>query len=111
MLGYHPMTVTWILVALSTFSLFAAYLTPFFMRRVGSALGWYLRRKTEGRRASLLEVMEEDEKAYLEKQTAGEKTLDGDWENVEAYALGSSPNGQTGEKQWDGIVGFFHPFW
>lgn len=54
--------------------------------------------------------MEEDEKAYLEKKTAGEKTLDGDWENVEAYAVGSSPNGQTGEKQWDGVVGFFHPF-
>ncbi|EOO03578.1 putative alpha- -mannosyltransferase alg11 protein [Phaeoacremonium minimum UCRPA7] len=109
-LGYHPMTITWCLLALSTIPFLTAYLLPFLTRRIGSALGWYLRRKTEGRRTSLLEVMEEDEKAYLEKKTAGEKTLDGDWENVEAYAVGSSPNGQTGEKQWDGVVGFFHPF-
>ena len=31
-------------------------------------------------------------------------------ESVDAYAVGFAKNGEKGEQEWDGIVGFFHPF-
>jgi hypothetical protein len=87
------------------------FLAPLFWRATGSVLGWYLRRKTDGRRSQILEVMEEEERAFEQKnhgRTAGD---DDEWETVEAYAVGSANNGEMGEAEWDGIVGFFHPFW
>ena len=80
-------------------------LSPYVLRAFGSVLGWYLRKKTEGRRTRILEVMEEDERSYRGGK-GGSKSLDGaDWVSVGASA------GNSGEKQWAGIVGFFHPFW
>jgi len=32
------------------------------------------------------------------------------WENVDANTVGTASNGAKGEEEWDGIVGFFHPF-
>lgn len=87
------------------------FLFPFVYRTVGSLLGWYLRRKTEGRRARILEVMDDDLKAYRQKrQDEKESSDDDDWERLESHAVGSSKNGDKADKDWDGIVGFFHPF-
>jgi alpha-1,2-mannosyltransferase len=87
------------------------FLIPFLWRAIGLVLGWYLKRKTDGRRARILEVVEEDEKTYAEKNKDKKDSDDEDWENIDATAVGSSNNGGKGEKEWDGIVGFFHPFW
>ena len=74
------------------------YLVPIVLRlfslTVGSAGGWYLRKKTEGRRAlicQLTELLEEESRANAKPrgQTADDGSRDGNW---------------------DGIVGFFHPF-
>ncbi len=90
----------------------AAFLLPWVWRALGMILGWYLRRKTEGRRAHIFEVMEADEKEFeaenRDKQRPGS---DDEWENVGSYMVGSVGNGEKGQKDWDGIVGFFHPFW
>ncbi|KAK1754611.1 GDP-Man:Man(3)GlcNAc(2)-PP-Dol alpha-1,2-mannosyltransferase [Echria macrotheca] len=86
-------------------------LFPLFWPFIGSALGWYLRKKTDGRRCHVLDLVEKDEERYrkgLEERKARDE--DDDWENVEAYAVGTSQNGDKAEKEWDGIVGFFHPF-
>jgi len=86
---------------------------PVLWRTLGSALGWYLRKKTDGRRCHVLDLVEKDEEQYR-KQGGGQKSSsdeDGGWETVDSYALGTSCNGGKGEKDWDGIVGFFHPFW
>ena len=49
--------------------------------------------------------MEEDDAKY-----GGNEDQDG-WEAIDAYGLGSAKNGEKAEQEWDGIVGFFHPFW
>ncbi|KAH8678350.1 hypothetical protein BX600DRAFT_409325 [Xylariales sp. PMI_506] len=112
-----------------TFTLVALVCTPFaallfwnygvpiifrlLSRTLGTTLGWYLRRKTEGRRALIHRVTEESEQAYekegLSKRSSN-STLDDEWESVEASTAGTAKNGGGGEQDWDGIVGFFHPF-
>ncbi|TAQ83417.1 hypothetical protein B7494_g8259 [Chlorociboria aeruginascens] len=75
---------------------------------IGRTIGYYLRKKTAGRRAQILETVDTDEKEFIAK--GGERRDSDEWENVEAYAVGSSKNGEKADKEWDGIVGFFHPF-
>jgi alpha-1,2-mannosyltransferase len=98
------------LAPLATFLLF-----PLLWRAVGSFLGWYLRKKTDGRRCHILELVEADEKKYREDRrdsiSSGEGAEEGEWEKVDAYATGTAKNGDKGDDDWDGIVGFFHPFW
>ncbi|KAL1879995.1 hypothetical protein VTK73DRAFT_6385 [Phialemonium thermophilum] len=54
--------------------------------------------------------MEEDEKAWL-AANRDKKTPDDDgWVNISAHSVGASGNGEKGEKEWCGVVGFFHPF-
>ena len=95
-------------------------LLPTIWRLAGTTLGLYLRKRTEHQRQYLLETMAADEKRFQEqeqeqkqpKKTSGSgSTSDDDWENVEAHGAGSAGNGDKGASDWDGIVGFFHPFW
>ncbi|KAI9730969.1 MAG: asparagine-linked glycosylation protein [Claussenomyces sp. TS43310] len=76
---------------------------------VGRSVGFYLKRKTAGRRIQILERVEGEEKSLLE-QEKGRRDSDDGWENVEAYAAGTAQNGERADKEWEGIVGFFHPF-
>ncbi|KAK0747480.1 hypothetical protein B0T21DRAFT_397832 [Apiosordaria backusii] len=88
---------------------------PLLCRAVGALLGWYLRKKTDGRLSHILELTEADEKKFREQQQ-GRRSSDGssgkdeEWEKVDTYTVGTSKNGDKGEEDWDGIVGFFHPF-
>jgi alpha-1,2-mannosyltransferase len=98
------------LTPLATFLLF-----PLLWRAAGAFLGWYLRKKTDGRRCHILELVEADEKKYREirrsSNSSGGAGEDGGWEKVDAYTTGTARNGAQGDDDWDGIVGFFHPFW
>jgi alpha-1,2-mannosyltransferase len=76
---------------------------------VGGIFGYYLRKKTAGRKAQILEMVEAGEKEFAAE--GGDRRDSDEWENVEAYATGTSKNGETADREWDGIVGFFHPFW
>lgn len=88
---------------------------PLFWRALGALLGWYLRRKTDGRRCHILEVVEADEQKYREERPSSTSSEgveeDGGWEKVDAHVVGTARNGDRGDDDWDGIVGFFHPFW
>lgn len=53
--------------------------------------------------------MTEKDEAEFEKNK-GRRDSD-EWENVDAYAVGTAGNGEKGQSEWDGIVGFYHPFW
>jgi alpha-1,2-mannosyltransferase len=55
--------------------------------------------------------MAEDEKAYRERRQDEKENDDDDWERLDSQAMGSSRNGDRANREWDGIVGFFHPFW
>lgn len=89
---------------------FASYLVvPKLVRYIGGIFGFYLRKKTAGRRAQILELVEADEKEFL--VNGGERRNSDDWENVEGYAAATAGKEEKGKSDWDGIVGFFHPFW
>ena len=85
-------------------------LGPWIITAAGRALGWSLRRRTAGPRVQILERIEGEEKALANDQSA-RRDSDDDWENVESSAVGSAKNGEKADEEWDGIVGFFHPFW
>jgi alpha-1,2-mannosyltransferase len=84
------------------------WLIPFLFHRLAEAAGWYIRRRTAHRRETLVASSASDTK---EQGNAKEPTSeDGEWEKVEAHAVGTAPNGGTPDKDWKGVVGFFHPF-
>ncbi|KAK4148780.1 glycosyltransferase [Chaetomidium leptoderma] len=97
------------LVPLATLVLY-----PLLWRAAGSFLGWYLRKKTDGRRCHILALVEADEKKYREEGSQTTSNVaggeNGGLEKAGANAAGTSKNGDTGDDGWDGIVGFFHPF-
>lgn len=81
---------------------------PKLIFKVGSMFGHYLRKKTAGRKAQILELVEADEKEFIAK---GGRRASDEWENVDSFAGGTGKNRVKGDAEWDGIVGFFHPFW
>lgn len=94
----------------------AVFVGPSLVRTVAPAVGWTLKKKTEGRRAQLLTLMSEDEGKHAEDRKKNldlEGTLGGKRKAaVEASSLGITDGSQRAtRKDWDGIVGFFHPFW
>ncbi|KAK3321410.1 glycosyltransferase family 4 protein [Cercophora scortea] len=118
--GMDPKVLAFVVVPLLAVTpLVTLFLIPFLWQSLGSLLGWYLRRKTDGRRCHIFELVEEEEKSYRaakeeeeeEQRSRKKSTSDDDgWESVEAHTAGISPNGGKGEEEWDGVVGFFHPF-
>lgn len=117
--GWSPTTITFVVAPLiGLLPLFVLFGIPALWRSLGSLLGAYLRRKTDGRRIKILEVMDEDERKFAEKQEkksldsdASKGEEDGGWEKVQPYSAASTPDGNKLAEDWSGIVGFFHPFW
>ncbi|KAI1269839.1 glycosyltransferase family 4 protein [Xylariaceae sp. FL1019] len=106
-------STTWLITAaaLACGVLAIPALSLILIKVLGSCAGWYLRKKTEGRRALVVRTTEESERAYQTKKSAAQTTQsDDEWENVDGAVAGSSGNGEKGNRDWDGIVGFFHPF-
>ncbi|KAI0830933.1 glycosyltransferase family 4 protein [Hypoxylon sp. FL0890] len=94
---------------------FLPFLFRVFSLTVGSLLGWILRKGAEGRRSLLIRATAENEAQFREsrareKDGASASSDDESWENIEGSIIGSSGNGEKGSRDWDGIVGFFHPF-
>lgn len=129
-----PSVLSMVVLGLLAFApLLTAFVGPPAARHLGAWLGWYLRKKTDGRREQLADIVEADERAWAEaaekkgragaggglsggekkKKPAEAEDVDDDgWEKVdEAYAVGTARNGEKADDEWDGIVGFFHPFW
>jgi alpha-1,2-mannosyltransferase len=98
-----------LLLVIAATPLTIVLLGPKIVLRIGSSFGYYLRNKTAGRKAQILELTEAEEKEFQEE--GGEERDSDEWENVEAYAVGTAKNGEKADKEWDGIIGFFHPFW
>ncbi|KAG9204470.1 asparagine-linked glycosylation protein [Epicoccum nigrum] len=85
--------------------LLAVVFFPALVRFLGAQAGYYLRRSSRTRRELLLARVATESKNY-EAQHA--ETEDGDWEEVASVAKDGGAN--KADKQWEGIVGFFHPF-
>ena len=77
----------------------------------GTAIGWYLRRNTLTRRKAILAQVKLEEEAYRTREHHSPNLDDADWEEVKSYVIGSAVNGGPAADEWEGVVGFFHPFW
>lgn len=115
--GLSPTSVALLALPLGLIPFFILFGIPALWQALGSVGGTYLRNKTDGRRAQLLEVMAEDEKSHLSNGKAGdepeeevEKGKKDIWKKIEASIQGKLPKGDKADKEWSGIVGFFHPF-
>jgi alpha-1,2-mannosyltransferase len=85
---------------------------PFVIPLAFRCLGSVLRRRSNGRRALLRARVELEEDAYRAQKARQSKSEDEeDWERVESYAAGLSRSSASAESDWDGVIGFFHPFW
>lgn len=79
------------------------------------SLGWSLKNKTNARRELILSQVRIEEEHYLEtaklaaSSSAGPE--DDDWEKVDGTVPGVAGNGKPIGEDWEGIIGFFHPFW
>ncbi|TQN70521.1 GDP-Man:Man(3)GlcNAc(2)-PP-Dol alpha-1,2-mannosyltransferase, partial [Colletotrichum shisoi] len=103
--GIDPWTLAYVVVPAIALAPIAAFIMfPLIMKALGSLLGLYLRKKTEGRRAQLLELMNAEQQSFKQ---ASKKGADSSKKNVQAQASGSSEKNDVG---WAGVVGFFHPF-
>lgn len=97
----------WVLLAL----LSTSFVAPFLIRSVArTVVGRHLKQSTQDRRRQIYQRARAEERSHSGKDRKLDDA-DAEWETIESYAAGTARNGQTGNKDWDGIVGFFHPFW
>lgn len=109
--GHASSSISWILRLTATLivafaPLLLVFAVPRIVQLVGIAVGWTLKRKTDGRRGLLISLMDGENKKPAEKNLETKSTSSGEWQAAqEADAETDKPRG------FDGIVGFFHPFW
>ncbi|PFH60475.1 hypothetical protein XA68_10909 [Ophiocordyceps unilateralis] len=102
-LGWQPQAMT--LTVLASLPIVVAFFVPLLVRELAFALGWLLRQRTSGRRSQLVALMSDDNKLF--RQQNGSPELVSDANGQEARGTDS---GKADGSDWDGIVGFFHPF-
>ncbi|KAF6844663.1 alpha-mannosyltransferase alg11 [Colletotrichum musicola] len=106
--GFDPWTLAYIVVPIVAFTPLATFVIfPLMIRGFGALLGWYLRKKTEGRRAQLLELMTAEQQSFEQTQPAPKSKSRK--ASLQAQTAGSSEKGSK-DANWTGVVGFFHPF-
>src|SRR5579862_8371205 len=87
------------------------YVAPSIVTYFGQALGWYLRRKSRDRRNQLFSRVQAEEQDLRRGKGEVAGVEEDGWETVESHVPGSAVNGGRAPKEWEGVVGFFHPFW
>ncbi|KAJ3564725.1 hypothetical protein NPX13_g7746 [Xylaria arbuscula] len=102
--GMNPVAllITGAVIGFTPFAAIALWhIVPFlfhtFLGTLGWAAGWYLRKKTEGRRALIIRATEDAEASFREKSKPVDRT-------------DKKGEGDKDDRDWAGIVGFFHPF-
>jgi len=81
---------------------------PFIVRFTGQAIGWYLRRRTSARKELILARVKVEEDDYKSKERRLAKSEDEEWERIDTRA---QRTGENASEDWEGVIGFFHPFW
>lgn len=90
-------------------------------------VGWLIRRRTRSRREYVIARARSDDEEVRASRTKGlteplarGQAEDEDWEKVDSSGPGGVKTATSSESgtsaggdaaEWDGIVGFFHPFW
>lgn len=96
------------LVALLACLLAFPSLAGFVVRLIFRGIGYFIQRRSRGAREALRSRVRTEEASFRARQT---RTEDEDWEKVEGYGSESDSVKGSFESDWEGVVGFFHPFW
>lgn len=83
---------------------------PKIIHFLAKSLGQHLRWSSRTRRELLLARVATETKTYEADQRNGKKE-DDDWEKIGNATVSSKESNDSRDSDWDGIVGFFHPFW
>ncbi len=85
---------------------------PFAWRLFGRFVGFLFRKKTEGRRSVLVSAMDEENEKSAQEHAERKSSSSDEWEKVSGGAEDAVADKLKDKtKNWDGIIGFFHPFW
>ncbi|KAK2592947.1 asparagine-linked glycosylation protein [Conoideocrella luteorostrata] len=106
--GLDPKTLSAVVLLLASTPLLLILIAPIVVNRIGRFVGFTLRKKTEGRRAQLVSLMDEDDERY-QNEIAGSKTSSSEKAAEDADTKSATKDDQS-QKNWGGIIGFFHPF-
>lgn len=98
-------------ILISLFLLLAIALPLFLVPRIFclicATIGRNLKSRVSSRRELLFARADAEDTEAQDTQSSS----DSEWETVEAQSTPSSGNGEKASSQWDGVIGFFHPFW
>ncbi|KAJ5583980.1 hypothetical protein N7450_006644 [Penicillium hetheringtonii] len=108
---------------LAVTAIFLPQLTGSVLGLIFRGVGWLIRQRTRSRREYVIaRARSEEEEHRKPRQKASSNSLsrsqaeDEDWEKVDSSGPGgvntstSSDSSASGDDEWDGIIGFFHPF-
>ncbi|OJD13265.1 hypothetical protein AJ78_06260 [Emergomyces pasteurianus Ep9510] len=98
------------LVTLLSLFLIAPRLAAYVFRFVFRLIGWLIARKYRWKRDLIRVRIRLEEEEYQSRKTKYVKQEDEDWEKVETSGVGTVSSGNTVEDNWEGMIGFFHPF-
>lgn len=86
---------------------------PLLVQTVGAVVGNRLRIKT-AQRKELFQRKSLADRARQEQQRKAQPSQDDDWEKVGPSRHASDAQAKDGlrmNEDWDGVIGFLHPFW
>lgn len=101
-------TSSWALIASLLAVSSSTYLCKWLLQ---ATVGWSLQRRTRARRTLILARVKVEESQYQLSTRQSPKSDDGEWEKVEKSTADPTRNGEEANDEWEGIIGFFHPFW
>lgn len=102
------MVLLWLLSSLLISVLISVLFFPSIVRFLAAQVGHSLRRSSRSRRELLLARVATEAKKY---EVEAPETDNHDWDEIAAVATGGKEGSSKADEQWEGIVGFFHPFW
>ena len=88
----------------------ALFFSRWLLGFTGRTVGRHLIRRTRARRRSILAETKSDEEDADVRRRVSVKSEDPDWVEVESHPSGSATNGGQAPEDWEGVVGFLHPF-
>lgn len=91
-------------ISLAAATLLAFFVFPRVLRWCGKLAGRQIRSKTSSRRSLLLDRADKDEAEQAKHPSQAQ--LDREWERIDTDTTVNTP-----DRDWAGVIGFFHPFW
>ncbi len=102
-----PLVVAFTVLVLSA----ALFAVPTAIRAGGRLVGWRLQQSTQDRRDLVFRRVRAEQKATGGPKIKTDHHDDDEWEQVEKSTTGIRKDGEVADENWEGVIGFFHPFW